>query len=227
MSTLGICSIGDCSDPVSARGLCNRHYHRFRRHGDPRTVLKARGEGRRFLQSVLDGSAEREPNGCILWPAMVDEDGYPYFREQGRRVRATHLVLEHFHGPRPSPRHTAGHALHEVCGRRHCIAPEHLSWQTPAEQRRNQMLDGSAHLPVITGEAHPKALLSDDEVIGLICQVLGGRPMREVAREAGVGRTTVRHWMAGKNRPELLAKARQALAASLERGKPQPSEVTS
>lgn len=225
MSARSICTIGECDRPVLARGLCNRHYHRFLRHGDPRKVLNGRGKGRRFLQSVLDGSAPREPSGCILWPALVDDDGYPYFREQGRRVRATHLVLEHFYGPRPSPRHTAGHALHEICGHRHCVAPEHLSWQTPAEQRRNQMLDGSARGAVIRGEANPKAFLSDDEVIALIREALEGKPVRAVARDAGLGTTTVRHWMSGKNRPELVTKARQALAASLERGKPEPAEV--
>ena len=29
------CTIGDCANRVAARGMCNKHYYRFRRHGDP------------------------------------------------------------------------------------------------------------------------------------------------------------------------------------------------
>jgi hypothetical protein len=34
------CRIAGCSDLVKARGLCNRHYRRLRRHGDPEAVMR-------------------------------------------------------------------------------------------------------------------------------------------------------------------------------------------
>jgi hypothetical protein len=32
------CGMPDCTDPVLARGLCMRHYQRWRRYGDPAFV---------------------------------------------------------------------------------------------------------------------------------------------------------------------------------------------
>ena len=34
------CSLAHCSKPARARGWCNRHYKRWRRHGDPRQLLQ-------------------------------------------------------------------------------------------------------------------------------------------------------------------------------------------
>lgn len=44
-----ICSVPDCTGitgpPGTAKGLCNKHYNRLRRHGDVSTVLPNRGPG--------------------------------------------------------------------------------------------------------------------------------------------------------------------------------------
>jgi hypothetical protein len=39
------CSVADCQTGVLARGLCNLHYSRWRRHGDPTTFLPKRVDG--------------------------------------------------------------------------------------------------------------------------------------------------------------------------------------
>lgn len=41
MSTLKICAIDGCANPVTARGWCKNHYARWRTHGDP--MLTKRG----------------------------------------------------------------------------------------------------------------------------------------------------------------------------------------
>jgi len=41
MKATRVCSVAPCAAPVKARGLCNRHYLRQRKHGDPATVLRA------------------------------------------------------------------------------------------------------------------------------------------------------------------------------------------
>lgn len=41
-----MCTIPGCDDPIKARGWCNRHYHLWRRNGDPeRRINFPRGEG--------------------------------------------------------------------------------------------------------------------------------------------------------------------------------------
>lgn len=39
------CTMPDCDAKVSARGLCNKHYKRWKAHGDPSTFLPVRHEG--------------------------------------------------------------------------------------------------------------------------------------------------------------------------------------
>lgn len=41
-----MCTIQGCNDPIKARGWCNRHYHAWKRHGDPKKRVNApRGQG--------------------------------------------------------------------------------------------------------------------------------------------------------------------------------------
>ena len=136
------CSVDGCEREHEARGLCSPHYMRWRREGRemPLTLV---GFAQAFVRAVLDGTAPREENDCILWPyATGVRDGYARVKYGGRVQPVGHIVLEHFAGPRPSPEHTMGHALHEVCGNRHCVAPEHLSWQTWQEQGLHLRADG-------------------------------------------------------------------------------------
>ena len=45
------CSVSDCGNPASTRGLCKKHYMRFRRHGDP--GIKKRTGPRRDLTTAI------------------------------------------------------------------------------------------------------------------------------------------------------------------------------
>lgn len=143
-SPQGACAVDECDRSSYAREWCEKHYRRWVRNGDPTggNDKTAEGAPASHLALILTGEAQREPNGCILWPFCTDGHGYAEIWQADRMRRVGHIVLEHFAGPRPSPDHSMGHALHEVCGHRECIAPEHLSWQTSAEQARNRIIDG-------------------------------------------------------------------------------------
>lgn len=39
MSRLGVCTIEGCASDVRCRGLCSKHYGRWRAHGDPEKTL--------------------------------------------------------------------------------------------------------------------------------------------------------------------------------------------
>ena len=45
------CSVSDCGIPASTRGLCKKHYMRFRRHGDP-GIKKRPGPRRDFTTAI-------------------------------------------------------------------------------------------------------------------------------------------------------------------------------
>ena len=154
-----------------------------------------RGAPKAFLDATLAGSAPREPNGCVLWPYSTWY-GYAqiYWKPRGRAEAVGRLVLEHFVGPAPSRRHSMGHAPHAVCGNRHCIAPEHLSWQTSAEQAASRAADGTG-----------PEIYSDDEVLGALRRLEAGESQADVARSIGVSDATVYYWRTGQVRGHLVA----------------------
>ena len=47
------CSIGGCTNPRLTRGLCNKHYQRWRRHGDPSIMLTGSPETRARQSAAL------------------------------------------------------------------------------------------------------------------------------------------------------------------------------
>ena len=47
-----LCSVLDCGIPASTRGLCKKHYMRFRRHGDP-SIKKRPGPRRASATAIL------------------------------------------------------------------------------------------------------------------------------------------------------------------------------
>lgn len=197
------CTIDGCEKRHNANGLCGMHYMRAKIHGDPLADVQPQGQAQSFLQSVLAGTAPREPNGCILWP-FSEWRGYGRIRHQGRPVHVGVLVLEHFVGPRPSERHTMGHAPHSVCGHRGCVAPEHLSWQTWAEQVAQQELDGTkSQPPCLTGEQHrhavPVAVVRE-----AVSRVHAGESHADVARALGVSRPAVSSWVSGRKRQDAF-----------------------
>jgi hypothetical protein len=186
------CSIDGCDRPHEARGWCSTHYRRWKTHGDPLFVkpqpTKGQGPAQHFLRTVLNGTAPTEPNGCILRPFARDGGGYAHAAEHRGRINVYRVVLEHFHGPRPSERHTAGHALHEICGNRHCIAPAHLSWQTPWEQNQQQIREGT------TRTGNPTKA-TPEERVAVARRAASGETHQAIADDLGVHRQTVYKWV--------------------------------
>ena len=154
-----------------------------------------------FVAAALDGTAPREPNGCILWPYAKHSAGYARIHQGPRLVPVAAVVLEHVVGPKPGPEYSAGHAPHDICGNRGCIAPEHLSWQTWDEQAANRIVDGTQITPTgPRGEGHQSATVSDAGVAAAIERVRAGETRAAVARDLGVSKVTVANWVRGSFR---------------------------
>ena len=67
-------------------------------------------------------------NGCWIWTAFKNKDGYGYFRVDGETVRAHRWSYEHFVGPIPSRLETD-----HLCRVRSCVNPDHLEPVTHLE----------------------------------------------------------------------------------------------
>lgn len=125
----GRCAVEGCEATAVKRDWCNPHYRRFMAHGDPTAGTAANGAGLRWLREAV---ANRDRSSCWLdWPyARGAGGGYPVLR-QGK---ATTIVLELDGRPRP-PGMECCHA--PTCEDRACVNPDHLRWDTHAENQRD------------------------------------------------------------------------------------------
>lgn len=121
------CSIADCDSPVLARGWCNVHWKRWKRHGDP----TAGGE-RRVLDPVVRLLSRIEKTeSCWLWCGQVSNKGYGVVCLDNRKQPAHRVAYMLLVGPIPD-----GLELDHLCRVPLCVRPDHLEPVTHAENQR-------------------------------------------------------------------------------------------
>lgn len=175
-----ICSVEGCGDPALRSGMCNVHYRRFLRHGDPCKFLKAPNG---TLASWLRGAAKMQTDECILWPfASVSTRGYGLLTFEGRRGHANRFMCALVHGPPPFHNAEAAHA----CGNRLCVNHRHLRWATPSENQMDRVLHGTSN----RGQRNAQSRLTERDVRA-IRRAVGTTSQTALARQYGVSDATV------------------------------------
>lgn len=184
-----ICKIPGCGKYVKAQALCNSHYKRLVRHGDPMagsTFRASRGKPVQFMEAA----SLAQTDDCIEWPFAKDKDGYG---KVGRSGRAHRMVLEISSGPAPSDNHEAAHAP-EVCHNPSCINPRHLRWATVKENSRDRFLDGTDP----SGERGGNSKLTEADVTAIRIAFSEGQKIADIARKHAVTYQNVRSIVIGK-----------------------------
>ena len=147
------CSVEGCEKPILKRELCNAHYLRQWRHGDPLKGGVPRGPAREFLLQHVNYKGDE----CVIWPFSRTEKGYASLRYEGVTRVGHRLMCILAHGEPPTPEHEAAHS----CGKglHGCINPNHLSWKTRQENIDDKMRHGTQ----TQGEDCPFAKLTEDQ----------------------------------------------------------------
>lgn len=183
MATLRLCSIPDCGKPVKARGYCNAHYLRAKRHGDPLRGGTANGEPQRFFQNVV---LPYDGNECLTWP-FGTAGGY------GRlgNANVSRLVCELANGAPPSSNYDAAHS----CGNGHlgCVTKRHMSWKT----RKENMADKITHGTHNRGERQYRAKLTEDKARQILA-LKGIMKQADIASLMGVRQDQISRIQSGK-----------------------------
>ena len=210
MSRHSTCIIEGCeATTIRARGWCDRHYERWRKHGDPLLLKHVRGDDmRRFMRYV---DKESHPDGCWLWTGAkrsgraAERGEFQVYVDGVRKKKLPYRwYYEQIHGPIPD-----GFCCMHTCFNGHigCINPAHIRVGTDAE---------NANMADRTGENHHAARVPDSVVAESIARVRAGEPRAAVAKSLtargwSTGATTVGAWVCGRNR---------ATAKAIQEGQP-------
>ena len=124
-----LCSIDDCPAPAHCRGWCEKHYARWKRHGDPfatkTTVTRHLTNEERFWFYVQKGE------GCWTWTGTdVNSAGYGRIALNGGGKELVHRYSVRLHGV-DIPE---GWNVDHLCRNPSCVNPDHLE---PATQSVN------------------------------------------------------------------------------------------
>lgn len=183
-----ICVAEGCGKPHSAKGLCVKHYARFRKHGSHADdALSARYMRRmRWIKE----HASYDGDECLIWPFAVNETGRGQVRIKGRTASAPRAMCIEAHGEPPTADHHAAHS----CGNGHrgCVNPKHLRWATPAENEG----DKRAHGTLRRGDKINTSRLSEDDVRSIRESTESGVAL---AKRYGVTAAAISSIRTGKN----------------------------
>lgn len=102
------------TDPAFAER--QRQHVRAWYRGEKLEPLPKKSADQRFDEKWIE-----DENGCHIWEAAKDDDGYGKFKGDGKIVLAHRWSYVRAYGPIP-----AGHELHHTCGVPACVNPEHL-----------------------------------------------------------------------------------------------------
>ena len=174
------CSIESCGNKVFARGWCQAHWTRWRRHGDPLAGGVAAGSLEAFFRRAISYDKDE----CLLWPYGKGNRGRPFMWKNGRQVAVHREVCEFVNGAPPSRDHHAAH----LCGMGHlaCVNPRHLVWATAKENEAHKLIHGTQS----RGEAHGMSVLTEDTVT-VIRSLRGKVTQSEIAKMFKISKTTV------------------------------------
>lgn len=184
MAHQGICSVsGCCNTLIVAKDFCEKHYRRFRAHGDPNAGRLSPGEHQQFFTDVV---LKYDGNECLIWPYSKTPKGYGLMSRvgaSGKRDLVHRRVCEEINGPPPTPEHQAAHS----CGKglQGCCAKRHVSWKTVGGNTADRFLHGT----VTRGETISK--VTEEEVRQIRARIKSGETQRSVAKDYDISFASV------------------------------------
>ena len=192
MSILKKCVVPECDALANAaRGFCNKHYSRWRRHKDVNKSTYST-TNQEVVNLAINNTTD---NNCIIFPGGKDVDGYGIHNVNGKSVKAHRYVLSKV---TELPYTNIQLCLHkpEVCHLPSCINPLHLRWGNSQENSDDKKLDGTRPL----GIKHSNAKLSDDEVREI--RIAKGT-LQSIANKYGVTKSYVGNIKHKRSRAEV------------------------
>lgn len=128
------CSNEACDKGVHAKGLCNTHYARLLRHGDP--LHAGRVTCKTPEESFMTRAIPDPESDCILWAGAKKKEGYGMIAVNGKPYSAHRYAWERVNGPIPD-----GLQADHRCLNPPCVNVAHLRLVTGAQNQQNRKLE--------------------------------------------------------------------------------------
>lgn len=144
-----------------------------------------------------------DPSGCWVWTANKNNKGYGLFRPGGKAPKrlAHRLAFEDRFEPIPF-----GLVICHTCDNPSCVNPDHLFLGTRKDNyvdmvnkgRRRIVVNPTNKPPVLRGESHGRAKLTEADVLSIRSRVANGEGVKSLAREFCVHHKTIRRACDGR-----------------------------
>lgn len=175
-----LCNVDGCTRPSRVHQMCDKHYRRWKRHGDPTvTVMPAPGDIARWM---ADQVASRDREGCWEWPFGMDGKGYGAIHVNGQQTRACRFARE-LDGRPIAPGMLARH----TCDNRSCVNPDHIIDGTYLDNSRDAVERGR----VARGSRQHRARLTEADVPVIVERLRAGERHRVIGASYGVTESAI------------------------------------
>jgi hypothetical protein len=116
-------------------------------------------------------------DGCWLWRGAMRTTGYGSFFAEGHLLQAHRVAFELANGPIAPGMHVC-----HRCDVKACVRPDHLFLGTRSDNMRDALRKGRS----LSGDAHPFARMTADQVAELRARASAGEACADLARAFGI-----------------------------------------
>ena len=184
------CEVEGCGSTSRTKGLCQKHYLRRWRGGDPHTPgLRDLSPEERFRSNL---TPQDPVTGCIEWARCCNKDGYGQINLGGRVIGAHRFAYELKYGPIPE-----GMKICHTCDNPPCCNNDHLFLGTDADNMADMVSKGRSNK--LKGEKHGNAKLTEANVVEIRRRLAAGEVQGPIAKDFGIHHSMVSCIKTGKN----------------------------
>ncbi len=133
--------------------------------------------------------SEPNENGCMLWNGSLCGNGYgrvQFYIDNKRKTILSHR-LALWLVKKPINKKLICCHKPIICHNKLCCNPEHLRWDTPKNNSKDMILDGTS----LKGIKHHQAKLTENQVKEIKQLLLNGETLREIAKKFNVSNPTI------------------------------------